>query len=176
MDLELPISAKLLHHPTTEIRSEFYLVMDIWDSKNIKRFIPKGVLYSYINNTITENVFIQQPFKLKTLRNEYIIALYALSNDLNNREDVVKLINNQKKALITVRINNTFKDEPKVGFKNIYDWTFLPTDFETNGSIITSYDGCLGIFGLSISLASKPTGNNHMICKLIQFKILVCST
>ncbi|AHZ91494.1 putative RNA capping protein VP3, partial [Rotavirus A] len=162
MDLELPISAKLLHHPTTEIRSEFYLVMDIWDSKNIKRFIPKGVLYSYINNTITENVFIQQPFKLKTLKNEYIIALYALSNDLNNREDVVKLINNQKKALITVRINNTFKDEPKVGFKNIYDWTFLPTDFETNGSIITSYDGCLGIFGLSISLASKPTGNNHL--------------
>ncbi|ADC42127.1 methyltransferase VP3 [Bovine rotavirus A] len=162
MDLELPISAKLLHHPTTEIRSEFYLVMDIWDSKNIKRFIPKGVLYSYINNTITENVFIQQPFKLKTLKNEYVVALYALSNDFNNREDVVKLINNQKKALITVRINNTFKDEPKVGFKSIYDWTFLPTDFETSGSIITSYDGCLGIFGLSISLASKPTGNNHL--------------
>ena len=99
MDLELPIFAKLLHHPTTEIRSEFYLVMDIWDSKNIKRFIPKGVLYSYINNTITENVFIQQPFKLKTLKNEYVIALYALSNDLNNREDVVKLINNQKKSV-----------------------------------------------------------------------------
>nr|AZN18225.1 RNA capping protein VP3 [Human rotavirus A] len=162
MDLELPISAKLLHHPTTEIRSEFYLIIDIWDSKNIKRFVPKGVLYSYINNIITENVFIQQPFKLKTLKNEYVTALYALSNDFNNREDVVKLINNQKKALITVRINNTFKDEPKVGFKDIYDWTFLPTDFETSGSIITSYDGCLGIFGLSISLASKPTGNNHL--------------
>nr|QFS19887.1 VP3 [Bovine rotavirus A] len=162
MDLELPISAKLLHHPTTEIRSEFYLIMDIWDAKNIKRFIPKGVLYSYVNNAITENVFIQQPFKLKTLKNEYVVALYALSNDFNNREDVIKLINNQKKALITVRINNTFKDEPKVGFKNIYDWTFLPTDFETNESIVTSYDGCLGVFGLSISLASKPTGNNHL--------------
>ncbi|BAV35171.1 structural protein VP3 [Rotavirus A RVA/Cow-tc/JPN/KK3/1983/G10P[11]] len=162
MDLELPISAKLLHHPTTEIRSEFYLIMDIWDSKNIKRFIPKGVLYSYINNVITENVFIQQPFKLKTLRNEHVVALYALSNDFNNREDVIKLVNNQKNALITVRINNTFKDEPKVGFKDIYDWTFLPTDFETNESIITSYDGCLGMFGLSISLASKPTGNNHL--------------
>nr|AHF81528.1 methyltransferase [Porcine rotavirus] len=162
MDLELPISAKLLHHPTTEIGSEFYLIMDIWDSKNIRRFIPKGVLYSYINNIIAENVFIQQPFRLRTLRNEYVVALYALSNDFNNREDVIELVNNQKNALITVRINNTFKDEPKVGFKDIYDWTFLPTDFETNESIIASYDGCLGMFGLSISLASKPTGSNHL--------------
>ncbi|AIZ08917.1 RNA-capping methyltransferase [Equine rotavirus A] len=162
MDLELPISAKLLHHPTTEIRSEFYLLLDIWDLNNIKRFIPKGVLYSFINNITTENVFIQPPFKIKTSQNDYIVALYALSNDFNNREHVVNLINNQKHSLITVRINNTFKDEPKVGFKNIYDWTFLPTDFEIANSIITSYDGCLGIFGLSISLSSKPTGNNHL--------------
>ncbi|AJD79853.1 VP3 [Human rotavirus A] len=162
MDLELPISAKLLHHPTTEIRSEFYLLLDIWDISNVKRFIPKGVLYSFINNVITENVFIQPPFKIKTFKNDYIVALYALSNDLNDRIDVINLINNQKQSLITVRINNTFKDEPKVGFKNIYDWTFLPTDFNTTDTIITSYDGCLGIFGLSISLASKPTGNNHL--------------
>ncbi|AII82542.1 VP3, partial [Rotavirus A] len=162
MDLELPISAKLLHHPTTEIRSEFYLLLDIWDISNVKRFIPKGVLYSFINNNITENVFIQPPFKIKTSKNDYIVALYALSNDFNDRMNVINLINNQKQSLITVRINNTFKDEPKVGFKNIYDWTFLPTDFNTTDSIITSYDGCLGIFGLSISLASKPTGNNHL--------------
>ncbi|BBA68444.1 viral protein 3 [Rotavirus A] len=162
MDLELPISAKLLHHPTTEIRSEFYLLLDIWDISNVKRFIPKGVLYSFINNVITENVFIQPPFKIKTFKNDYIVALYALSNDFNDRTDVINLINNQKQSLITVRINNTFKDEPKVGFKNIYDWTFLPTDFNTTDTIITSYDGCLGIFGLSISLASKPTGNNHL--------------
>ncbi|AJD79809.1 VP3 [Human rotavirus A] len=162
MDLELPISAKLLHHPTTEIRSEFYLLLDIWDISNVKRFIPKGVLYSFINNVITENVFIQPPFKIKTFKNDYIVALYALSNDFNDRIDVINLINNQKQSLITVRINNTFKDEPKVGFKNIYDWTFLPTDFNTTDTIITSYDGCLGIFGLSISLASKPTGNNHL--------------
>nr|QJC69048.1 VP3 [Rotavirus A] len=177
MDLELPISAKLLHHPTTEIRSEFYLLLDIWDISNIKRFVPKGVLYSFINNVTTENVFIQPPFKIKALKNDYIVALYALSNDLNDRTDVINLINNQKQSLITVRINNTFKDEPKVGFKNIYDWTFLPTDFNTTDTIITSYDGCLGIFGLSISLASKPTGNNHLFilngtdkyCKLDQF-------
>nr|BAP82386.1 VP3 protein [Feline rotavirus A] len=162
MDLELPISAKLLHHPTTEIRSEFYLLLDIWDISNVKRFVPKGVLYSFINNVITENVFIQPPFKIKTFKNDYIVALYALSNDFNDRTDVINLINNQKQSLITVRINNTFKDEPKVGFKNIYDWTFLPTDFNTTDTIITSYDGCLGIFGLSISLASKPTGNNHL--------------
>nr|BCK34205.1 protein VP3 [Human rotavirus A] len=162
MDLELPISAKLLHHPTTEIRSEFYLLLDIWDISNIKRFIPKGVLYSFINNVTTENVFIQPPFKVKAFKNDYIVALYALSNDFNDRTDVINLINNQKQSLITVRINNTFKDEPKVGFKNIYDWTFLPTDFNTTDAIITSYDGCLGIFGLSISLASKPTGNNHL--------------
>nr|AIU97776.1 VP3 [Human rotavirus A] len=162
MDLELPISAKLLHHPTTEIRSEFYLLLDIWDVSNTKRFIPKGVLYSFINNVITDNVFIQPPFKIKTSMNDYIVALYALSNDFNNRSDVINLINNQKQSLITVRINNTFKDEPKVGFKNIYDWTFLPTDFDTTDAIVTSYDGCLGIFGLSISLASKPTGNNHL--------------
>nr|WHU52312.1 capping protein [Rotavirus A] len=162
MDLELPISAKLLHHPTTEIRSEFYLLLDIWDISNVKRFIPKGVLYSFINNIITENVFIQPPFKIKASKNDYIVALYALSNDFNDRMNVINLINNQKQSLITVRINNTFKDEPKVGFKNIYDWTFLPTDFNTTDSIITSYDGCLGIFGLSISLASKPTGNNHL--------------
>ncbi|AFX61458.1 RNA capping protein [Human rotavirus A] len=162
MDLELPISAKLLHHPTTEIRSEFYLLLDIWDISNIKRFIPKGVLYSFINNVTTENVFIQPPFKVKASKNDYIVALYALSNDFNDRTDVINLINNQKQSLITVRINNTFKDEPKVGFKNTYDWTFLPTDFNTTDAIITSYDGCLGIFGLSISLASKPTGNNHL--------------
>nr|URW63970.1 VP3 [Rotavirus A] len=162
MDLELPISAKLLHHPTTEIRSEFYLLLDIWDVSNIKRFIPKGVLYSFINNVVTENVFIQPPFKIKPSKNDYIVALYALSNDFNDRTDVINLINNQKQSLITVRINNTFKDEPKVGFKSIYDWTFLPTDFNTTDAIITSYDGCLGIFGLSISLASKPTGNNHL--------------
>ncbi|BBA68490.1 viral protein 3 [Rotavirus A] len=162
MDLELPISAKLLHHPTTEIRSEFYLLLDIWDISNVKRFIPKGVLYSFINNVVTENVFIQPPFKMKTSKNDYIVALYALSNDFNDRADVINLINNQKQSLITVRINNTFKDEPKVGFKNIYDWTFLPTDFNTTDTIITSYDGCLGMFGLSISLASKPTGNNHL--------------
>nr|UXF47930.1 VP3 [Rotavirus A] len=162
MDLELPVSAKLLHHPTTEIRSEFYLLLDIWDVSNIKRFIPKGVLYSFINNVITENVFIQPPFKLKTSKNDYIVALYALSNDFNDRTSVINLINNQKQSLITVRINNTFKDEPKVGFKNIYDWTFLPTDFDTTNTIVTSYDGCLGMFGLSISLASKPTGNNHL--------------
>nr|AIY61042.1 VP3 [Rotavirus A] len=162
MDLELPISAKLLHHPTTEIRSEFYLLLDVWDVSNTKRFIPKGVLYSFINNVVTENVFIQPPFKIKTSKNDYIIALYALSNDFNDRTDVINLINNQKQSLITVRINNTFKDEPKVGFKNIYDWTFLPTDFNTTNAIVTSYDGCLGMFGLSISLASKPTGNNHL--------------
>nr|URG17298.1 VP3 [Rotavirus A] len=162
MDLELPISAKLLHHPTTEIRSEFYLLLDIWDINDVKRFIPKGVLYSFINNVTTENVFIQPPFKIKTSKNDYIVALYALSNDFNDRADVINLINNQKQSLITVRINNTFKDEPKVGFKNIYDWTFLPTDFDITNAIITSYDGCLGIFGLSISLASKPTGNNHL--------------
>ncbi|AGW82907.1 methyltransferase [Rotavirus A] len=162
MDLELPISAKLLHHPTTEIRSEFYLLLDIWDVSNTKRFIPKGVLYSFINNVVTENVFIQPPFKIKASKNDYIVALYALSNDFNDRTDVVNLINNQKQSLITVRINNTFKDEPKVGFKNIYDWTFLPTDFNTTNAIVTSYDGCLGMFGLSISLASKPTGNNHL--------------
>nr|URG17299.1 VP3 [Rotavirus A] len=162
MDLELPISAKLLHHPTTEIRSEFYLLLDMWDINNVKRFIPKGVLYSFINNVTTENVFIQPPFKIKTSKSDYIVALYALSNDFNDRADVINLINNQKQSLITVRINNTFKDEPKVGFKNIYDWTFLPTDFDITNAIITSYDGCLGIFGLSISLASKPTGNNHL--------------
>lgn len=162
MDLELPITAKLLHHPTTEIRSEFYLLLDIWDVTNVKRFVPKGVLYAFINNVVTENVFIQSPFKIRTLPNSYVVALYALSNDFNEREDVIKLINNQKQSLITVRINNTFKDEPKIGFKNIYDWTFLPTDFDTNESIITSYDGCLGIFGLSISLPHKPTGNNHL--------------
>nr|WCO08168.1 structural protein VP3 [Rotavirus A] len=162
MDLELPISAKLLHHPTTEIRSEFYLLLDIWDISNIKRFIPKGVLYSFINNVVTENVFIQPPFKIKPSKNDYIVALYALSNDFNDRADVINLINNQKQSLITVRINNTFKDEPKVAFKSIYDWTFLPTDFNTTDAIVTSYDGCLGIFGLSISLASKSTGNNHL--------------
>ncbi|ANC33746.1 VP3, partial [Rotavirus G3] len=162
MDLELPVTAKLLHHPTTEIRSEFYLLLDTWDVNNTRRFIPKGVLYSFINNIVTENVFIQAPFKPKVSKNEYIVALYALSNDFNNRSDVVNLINKQPKSLITVRINNTFKDEPKVGFKTIFDWTFLPTDFNTNDAIITSYDGCLGMFGLSISLASKPTGNNHL--------------
>ncbi|AKS48898.1 VP3 [Rotavirus A] len=162
MDIELPITAKLLHHPTTEIRSEFYLLLDKWDVTNIKRFIPKGVLYAFINTVITENVFIQSPFKLRPLNDTYIVALYALSNDFNNRQEIVNLINNQRSSLITVRINNTFKDEPKVGFKNIYDWTFLPTDFNTKNTIITSYDGCLGVFGLSISLASKPTGNNHL--------------
>nr|BCB14696.1 VP3 protein [Equine rotavirus A] len=162
MDIEIPISAKLLHHPTTEIRSEFYMIVDLFDFKNIKRFVPKGVLYSFINNITTENVFIQYPFKLRKMKNEYIVALYALSNDFNNRENVIKLINEQKKSLITVRLNNTFKDEPKTGFKNIYDWTFLPTDFNTRNSIITSYDGCIGMFGLSISLSSKPTGNNHI--------------
>ncbi|AKA20774.1 VP3 [Rotavirus A] len=162
MDLELPVSAKLLHHPTTEIRSEFYLLLDIWDVNNVKRFIPKGVLYSFINNVITDNVFIQSPFKIRTSMSDYIVALYALSNDFNNRADIINLINNQKQSLITVRINNTFKDEPKVGFKNIYDWTFLPTDFDTTNAIVTSYDGCLGMFGLSISLSSKPTGNNHL--------------
>ncbi|ANC33728.1 VP3, partial [Rotavirus G28] len=162
MDLELPITAKLLHHPTAKIRSEFLYLLDMWDFNNVRGFIPKGVFYSFINNVVTENVFIQQPFKVKTSSNEYIVALYALSNDFNNRSDVVNLINNQKQSLITVRINNTFKDEPKIGFKNIYDWTFLPTDFNAVNSIITSYDGCLGIFGLSISLSSKPTGNNHL--------------
>ncbi|HGH8164901.1 TPA: hypothetical protein ACJOHH_003663, partial [Vibrio cholerae] len=145
MDLELPITAKLLHHPTTEIRSEFYAILDVWDVITIRRFIPKGVFYAFINNIITENVFIQPPFKLKVSPTDYIVALYALSNDFNSRQDVINLINKQKQSLITVRMNNTFKDEPKVNFKNIYDWTFLPTDFELKDSIITSYDGCLGI-------------------------------
>ncbi|ASL04932.1 VP3 [Rotavirus A] len=162
MDLELPITAKLLHHPTTEVRSEFYAILDVWDIITIKRFIPKGVFYAFINNIVTENVFIQPSFKLKVSPTDYIVALYALSNDFNSRQDVINLINKQKRSLITVRMNNTFKDEPKVNFKNIYDWTFLPTDFELKDSIITSYDGCLGMFGLSISLSSKPTGNNHL--------------
>uniref|UniRef100_UPI0025B67202 hypothetical protein n=1 Tax=Aeromonas caviae TaxID=648 RepID=UPI0025B67202 len=49
MDLELPITAKLLHHPTTEIRSEFYAILDVWDVITIRRFIPKGVFYAFIN-------------------------------------------------------------------------------------------------------------------------------
>ncbi|BAP91303.1 VP3 protein [Rotavirus A] len=162
MDIELPISAKLLHHPTTEIRSEFYLLLDKWDLTNVKRFIPKGVLYSYINNVITDNVFIQPSFKVKPDQNSYILALYALSNEFNQRKDVINLINTQQHSLITVRLNNSFKDEPKVGFKDIYDWTYLPTDFSVNRSIVTSYNGCIGMFGLSISLLQKATGNNHI--------------
>ncbi|APA28766.1 VP3 [Rotavirus A] len=161
MDIELPVTAKLIHHPTTEIRSECYLIMDHFDSKNTKRFIPKGTLYSYINNTLTENVFLQKQFLLKKT-DAYVIALYALSNDMNDREKVVKFVNNTQKGIITVRLNNSFDDVDKVGFKNVYDWTFLPTDFSLKNTIRTSYDSCLGMFGLSISLESKPTGNNHI--------------
>nr|BDH85244.1 protein VP3 [Rotavirus A] len=162
MDLELPITAKLLHHPTTEIRSEFYLLLDMCDVRSTRRYIPKGVLYAYINTTITENVFIQDPFKVKPIKNTYIVALYALSNDFNARNSVVNLINNQVDSLITVRINNSFDDEPKISFKNIYDWTFLPTDFDTKKSIITSYNACIAMYGLSLTLQHKPTGNNHL--------------
>nr|ANS59530.1 VP3 [Rotavirus A] len=162
MDLTLPITAKLLHFPTTEVRSEFYIILTLHDLKEVKRFIPKGVLYSYINNNLTQNIFISNKFKVKPRKNAYIVALYALSNDMNVKNDVINLINKQENSLITVRLNNTFDDAEKIGFKNIYDWTFLPTDFTKQDSIITSYTGSLGMFGLSLSLHTKVTGNNHL--------------
>nr|UHH90649.1 VP3 [Murine rotavirus A] len=164
MDLELPVTAKLLHHPTTEVRSEYYLLLDQNDMSSVRRYVTKGMMYAYINNVTTENVFIQKPFKVKPINSSYIVALYALSNDFNDRQSVIELVNKQKKGIITVRLNNTFDDSTKVGFKNIYDWTFLPTDFATRDTIITSYTGCLGMFGLSISLLQKATGNNHLFC------------
>nr|QJC69025.1 VP3 [Rotavirus A] len=166
MDIELPINAKLLHFPTTEIRSEFYLLLTKKDVDDVKRYIPKGVLYSYINHVTTDNVFLQKQFKIKSVKNDYILALYSLSNEVNDKEKVLDLLVKQECALITLRLNNTFTDECKINFSvnndSVFDWTYLPTDIKADKVIITSYNGCIGLYGLSISLNFKPTGNNHL--------------
>nr|BCY23772.1 protein VP3 [Rotavirus A] len=166
MDIELPINATLLHFPTTQIRSEFYLLLSKSDVTDVKRFVPKGVLYAFINKTLSDNVFTQKPFKLKPAKNVFILALYALSNDFNSRSKVIDLINSQERGLLTVRMNNSFSDECKttfkVGSRIITDWTFLPTDFHATDAIITSLFGCMARYNLSSTLQPKPSGNNHL--------------
>nr|WLO36057.1 VP3 [Rotavirus A] len=165
MNIKLPISTKLLHFPTTRRRSEWYALLEHHDLNVKKVYFPKGTLYSYINNTQTQNVFISEAYKVraKTSKGKRISALYALSNSSNVKSDVIEFINNATFGIFTVRLNNTFDNVQQISFKNDMDNLFLPSDFPSlPNTIITSYKGAAAVMGLSTTNDIKPTGNNHI--------------
>nr|UKG23786.1 VP3 [Rotavirus A] len=161
MNLRIPKSTILLHFPTTRTRSEFYALMDTEMNLNDLMFIPKGAIYAYINTVQTDNVFPTPAFNIrKSLTSS--IALYALSNDINDKTRTIAAINASKSGLFTVRLNNTFNMEEYIGFKSSRDWLALPTDFMTEKTVITSYRGAAGYYGLSVTFDPKANGNLHL--------------
>ncbi|BAT21079.1 VP3 protein [Rotavirus A] len=164
MDLELPVDAYLLHFPTTKIQSELYIICT-QDALYKKRFVPKGSFYAFINNTLSSNVFIGPTFKLKET-SKYLLALYALSNENNDKEKILKMLERQKRGIVTLRLNNTFDAATKANFKDTYDYLYLPTELPMNKTVVTSYSGLAASYGLSVSLEHKATGNNHLFISL----------
>nr|BEL13055.1 protein VP3 [Rotavirus A]BET99625.1 protein VP3 [Avian rotavirus A] len=161
MDIELPISATLLHFPTTKIRSECYIMCTKESLSDKKRFVPKGSFYAFINNNKTNNVFFGPEYKLKPT-NKFVVALYSLSNENNDRDKMLLFLKKQKTGIITLRVNNTFDYAYRLQFKRTYDYLYLPTDIMRDDTIVTSYDGYAAMHNLSCSLETKATGNNHL--------------
>nr|ANK58243.1 VP3 [Avian rotavirus A] len=161
MDIEHPVTSILLHFPTTNIQSECYVLCTQEMLQDKKRFVPKGAFYSFINNTKTDNVFISPAYKVKPT-NKFVVALYSLSNESNDRDKVIDFTQKQKRGIITLRMNNTFNYEYRLQFKSTYDYLYLPSEVSREGTIVTSYDGYIAMHSLSLSLESKATGNNHL--------------
>nr|WAU17046.1 VP3 [Rotavirus A] len=163
MDILLPSASYIIHFPTTEIRSEYYIIMQSDMNLQEMKFIPKGAAYAYLNTTLSDNVFLGPGFKFKKNSNT-VVALYALSNSQNDPHVLKRWINDSfHSGVCTVRLNNTFNDVSTVQFKSDYDNLYLPSDFSNvNDLLITSYKGFTPLFGLSTSYDIKPTGNNHL--------------
>nr|ARB49210.1 VP3 [Rotavirus A] len=172
MDLRLPSESIMLHFPTSQIRSEFYVLLSSKMNVDDFLYVSKGALYAYINSVKTNNVFHSPAYIFKNSHRKNmvkkpIIALYALSNKMNRKESVIDWCTRVNEGVLTFRLNNTFDNSCVLPFKDDLDNLYLPSDFtELKSTIITSYKGVTPMFGMSTSNDLKATGNNHIFLYL----------
>nr|WBV74416.1 VP3 [Rotavirus A type 3] len=172
MDLRLPSESIMLHFPTSQIRSEFYVLLSSKMNVDDFVYVSKGALYAYINSVKTNNVFHSPAYIFKNSHRRNIvkkpvIALYALSNKMNRKENVIDWCTRVSEGVLTFRLNNTFDNSCVLPFKDDVDNLYLPSDFtELKSTIVTSYKGVTPMFGMSTSNDLKATGNNHIFLYL----------
>nr|ADP76604.1 VP3 [Human rotavirus C] len=161
MDGEIP-DGYFVHFPTTYRKSEYYLLIDKHIIKKHKIKVTKSLMYNAINTIYSDNVFISGKYSLRG-KTEGVLALYCLSNTMNQKEKVIQYANSFSGTCMTVRLNNTYEVNKIIGFKTNFDHTFLPSDFTCSlNTILTSYRGYAGIFGYAITKDLKSNGNNHI--------------
>nr|WBV74405.1 VP3 [Rotavirus A type 2] len=172
MDLRLPSESIVLHFPTSQIRSEFYVLLSSKMNVDDFLYVSKGALYAYVNSVKTNNVFHSPAYffknsNRKNMIRKPVIALYALSNKMNRKENVIDWCARVNEGVLTFRLNNTFDNSCVLPFKDDIDNLYLPSDFtELKSTIITSYKGVTPMFGMSTSNDLKATGNNHIFLYL----------
>ncbi|AFL91885.1 VP3 [Rotavirus F chicken/03V0568/DEU/2003] len=161
MDFNIPVNAYFIHFPTTNTRSEFYLLQD---ELSATEYVTKGNCYYAINNFTSDNVFISPKFHLtKRNKGREVCALYALSNVINIKTDVLQYINQTNKGVYTLRLANDFDLSCTIKFKDGADFLTLPTELRSDdNTLITSHRGALGYYNLCTTHDDKPTGNNHI--------------
>lgn len=167
MDIALPARSVVLHFPVTRIRSEFYLLTNSHTSKSPRIQINQGQIYHHIQHVRTDNVFVTGVFKLSKYKVKKdkqlpVVALYSLSNTLNDftlPKELLKVIND---GVITVRLRNNFKNEVVVTDGIYKDHTFLKTDFSDLDIISTGFEGAMGWLDASMTYVGKHSGNVHM--------------
>nr|AGO58059.2 structural protein VP3 [Human rotavirus C] len=161
MDGEIP-NGYFVHFPTTYRKSEYYLLIDKHIIKRQKIKVTKSLMYNAINTIYSDNVFISGKYSLRG-KTEGVLALYCLSNTINQKEKVIQYANSFSGTCMTVRLNNTYEVDKIIDFKTNSDYTFLPSDFTCSlNTILTSYRGYAGIFGYAITKDLKYNGNNHI--------------
>ncbi|ADN06426.1 VP3 [Rotavirus D chicken/05V0049/DEU/2005] len=155
---------KLVNHIRTSIRSEVYLLFNIDDVSSEKVYIDKGKIYSFIQNHITDNVFIGKTFKVTKINKSTrpVVALYSLSNTLNDRKLCLSYINTTRRGILTYRARNNFTNEDLISYDKFKDYSCLRTELKSSdNSIVTSLSGALGVFGCQTTFNDKADGNVH---------------
>lgn len=91
MDGEIP-DGYFVHFPTTYRKSEYYLLIDKHIIKKHKIKVTKSLMYNAINTIYSDNVFISGKYSLRG-KTEGVLALYCLSNTINQKEKVIQYAN-----------------------------------------------------------------------------------
>nr|AXF38703.1 MAG: viral structural protein 3 [Rotavirus D] len=155
---------KLINHIRTSVKSEVYLLFNKNDVNSEKIYIDKGKIYSFIQNYITDNVFIGKTFKVGKINKSSrpVIALYSLSNTLNDRTLCLSYINTTRKGVLTYRARNNFTNDDIIVYDNFSDYSCLRSELRSSdSSIVTSLSGALGAFGCQTTFNDKADGNIH---------------
>nr|QEY08154.1 VP3 protein [Human rotavirus A] len=138
MDLELPITAKLLHHPTTELRLEFYHILLLWCTIETKIYMLGAPSYGFINSILIGNISIRPPSTIKELFFDKVINLNNSILYIDIRTDRKNMDSGEKWWNSTVNINIAYKYRPTGKAKVCCVWKLTAMDLEFNHAIITS--------------------------------------